>query len=86
MIGTDVITTLPPTESTDSQWSGILPDEIPGGNYYVGWIIDGNDNIDEFNENNNGNFISDYKLEIDATAPTNPLSCEQLIGNTESDK
>ncbi|MBY8989412.1 MAG: trypsin-like serine protease [Candidatus Lokiarchaeota archaeon] len=86
LIGTDVITTLPPTESTDSQWSGILPDNIPGGDYYVGWIIDVDDYLDEFNENNNGNFISDYKLEIDATAPTNPLGCEQLIGNTESDK
>jgi len=85
LIGTDVITTIPPTESTDSQWSGILPNDIPGGDYYIGWIIDGNDNIDEFNENNNWHYIWDYQLEIDASDPTNPLGCEQLIGNTESD-
>lgn len=85
LIGTDIIPSLSPTESTDSQWSGILPDNIPSGSYYVGWIIDVSDNIDEFNENNNWYFIWDYKLEIDASAPSNPLGCEQLIGNTESD-
>jgi len=86
LIGTDVISTLSPTESTDSQWSGILPDDIPGGDFYVGWIIDVNDNIDEFNENNNWHYIWDYKLEIDANAPFNPVNCEQLIGNTENNK
>jgi len=85
LIGTDVIPTLSPTESTDSQWSGILPSDIPSGNYYVGWILDVNDDIDEFNENNNWHFIWDYKLQIDATAPTDPVSCDQLNGTTFSE-
>lgn len=85
LIGTDVITSLSPTESTDSQWLGVLPDTIPSGEYYVGWIIDANDDIDEFNEYNNWNYIWDYKLQVDADPPTNPISCSQLNGSTVSD-
>lgn len=84
LIGIDNIQTLSPTESTDSQWSGILPSNIPSGNYYVGWILDAYDDIDEFDENNNWHFIWDYKLEIDANPPTNPTSCDQLNGTTLS--
>lgn len=84
LIGTDVISTLSPTISTDSHWIGTLPNTIPSGEYYVGWIIDINDNIDEFNENNNRKFIWDYKLRVDADPPTNPLTCDQLIGSTIS--
>jgi V8-like Glu-specific endopeptidase len=84
-IGTDIIPNLAPTESIDSQWSGILPSNIPSGSYYVGWILDINDNIDEFNENNNWHFIWDYMLQIDATAPTAPVSCDQLNGTTFTD-
>jgi V8-like Glu-specific endopeptidase len=85
LIGTDVISSLSPTISTDSRWIGVLPNTIPSGEYYIGWILDANDNIDEFNENNNWNFIWDYKLRVDADPPTNPLSCVQLIGSTTSD-
>ncbi|MHA2269484.1 MAG: CARDB domain-containing protein [Promethearchaeota archaeon] len=84
LIGTDVIASLSPTEAADSQWIGVLPNTIPSGEYYIGWILDANDNIDEFNENNNWKFIWDYKLRIDADPPTNPLSCIQLIGSTTS--
>jgi len=86
LIGTDVISTLSPTESTDSHWSGVLPNDIPSGSYYIGWIIDVNNDIDEFNENNNWLFIWDYKLQIDATAPTDPVSCDQLNGTTFSNE
>jgi glutamyl endopeptidase len=84
LIGTDTIPTLSPTESVDSQWSGILPTTIPNGSYYVGWILDVNDNIDEFNENNNCDYIWDYKLQIDYIPPANPTSCDQLNGTTTS--
>lgn len=85
LIGTDVLSPLSPTASTDSHWIGILPNTIPSGEYYVGWIIDVNDNIEEFNENNNWKFIWDYKLRVDADPPTNPLTCVQLNGSTVSD-
>ena len=35
-----------------ASWSGTFPN-IPGGSYYIGWIIDKDDNIDEFDEGNN---------------------------------
>ncbi len=84
LIGTDVLSSLSPTVSTDSHWIGTLPNTIPSGEYYVGWIIDANDNIDEFNENNNWKFIWDYKLKVDADIPINPIACDQLIGSTIS--
>ena len=44
--------------NTDSaSWSGTFPN-IPGGSYYIGWIIDGNGNINEFDEGNNKGYIA----------------------------
>ena len=85
LIGMDVISSLSPTSSTDSRWSGTFPEEIPSGEYYIGWIIDVDNTIDEFNENNNWNFIWSRRLLVDATPPTNPTTCVQLNGTTESD-
>jgi V8-like Glu-specific endopeptidase len=84
LIGTDTIAFLTPTDSTDSQWSGLIPNNIPSGEYYIGWILDVYNDIDEFNENNNWNFIWDYKLMIDASPPINPIGCDQTNGVTES--
>lgn len=84
LLGTDMIATLSPTYSTDSQWSGVIPDNIPSGVYYIGWILDVDNSIDEFNENNNWNFIWDYQLTIDATPPINPTYSIQTNGITES--
>ena len=85
LIGIDIIPSLTPTVSTDSYWSGKFPDKIPSGNYYIGWIIDADNTIDEFNEDNNYNFIWYSKLLIDATPPVNPISCVQTNDTTESD-
>ncbi|MFX1478140.1 MAG: trypsin-like serine protease [Promethearchaeota archaeon] len=86
LIGTDMISLLAPTMSTESRWSGVLPGDLPNGTYYVGWIIDINENIDEFNENNNINCFKDYQLKIDGTPPLNPTNCDQLNGTTRTDK
>ncbi|KKN39428.1 hypothetical protein LCGC14_0743540 [marine sediment metagenome] len=40
-----------------ASWSGTFPN-IPGGNYYIGWIIDKDDTVDEFDETNNKAYIS----------------------------
>ncbi len=85
LIGTDIVSSLSPTASIDSHWSGIFPEETPSGNYYIGWIIDADNSIEEFNENNNYNFIWSSKLLVDGTPPTNPATCLQLNGTTESD-
>ncbi|MBY8985567.1 MAG: hypothetical protein KGD65_10885, partial [Candidatus Lokiarchaeota archaeon] len=39
------------------EWTGIFPN-ITVGLYYIGWIIDVNDEVDEGNENNNKAYIS----------------------------
>ena len=52
LIGVDTISSLSPTASIASHWSGTFPEEIPSGNYYIGWIIDEDNLIQEFNENN----------------------------------
>jgi V8-like Glu-specific endopeptidase len=72
LIGTDTVDSLAPTVATDSLWTGTIPVYIPTGNYYIGWIIDINNSIDEYREYNNWNYIWDYKLRIDAIPPTNP--------------
>ena len=84
LIGTDQVTNLSPTDSINSQWSGIIPESIPSGEYYIGWILDVSNTIDEFNENNNWNFIWDYKLVIDATPPVNPTFINQTNGVTQN--
>jgi len=38
-------------------WVGTFPN-IPGGDYYIGWIIDKDDNVDEFDEGNNKGYHS----------------------------
>ncbi len=85
LIGFEIIPSLASTASKDSYWSGTFPDNGASGNYYVGWIIDADNSIDEFNENNNYNFIWSSKLLVDATPPMNPTECVQLNGTTESD-
>jgi hypothetical protein len=85
LIGTDILPTAAPTYYIDSDWIGVVPDYIPSGMYFIGWIIDPNDKIDEFNEDNNVNFNWTNYLLVDGTPPLNPSNCCQLIGNTESD-
>jgi len=82
LLGSDIVSSLSPTSSIESSWSGILPDNIPSGEYFIGWIIDVENNLDEFNENNNLNYESTSKLIIDATPPLNPTNCIQLNGTT----
>ena len=83
LIGLDIIASLSPTESVASHWSGTFP-KIPSGNYYIGWVIDDDNVIQEFNENNNYNFIWNSKVLVDSSPPTNPTICLQLNGTTES--
>jgi len=84
LIGSDIISSLSSTASKECYWSGIFPSNVPSGNYYVGWIIDPDNSIDEFKEYNNYNFIWSSKLLVDATTPTNPTECVQLNGTSES--
>ncbi|MFX1392713.1 MAG: C25 family cysteine peptidase, partial [Promethearchaeota archaeon] len=72
-IGFDTISSIEAGEWADSSWSGPVPIYIPDGEYYVGWIIDSNNDIDECNENNNKYCIIDYLLHVDYNAPSSML-------------
>jgi len=53
-------------------WSGPFPDDIPAGTYWVGWIIDADDDVEESNENNNVAYKQAYQLTVrkSSVAPT----------------
>jgi V8-like Glu-specific endopeptidase len=64
LIGTKEITTIPPFIWRDSDWSGVFPEPIPEGEYYVGWVIDPDDQVIEFDESNNTGIITSKKLVV----------------------
>src|SRR5262249_2773692 len=45
-------------------WSGTFPAGIPAGTYYLGWIIDSDNVVAEFDESNNTGFKSSPLLTI----------------------
>ncbi len=63
-IGTLQVSSIPTFSWRDAGWSGIFPEAIPAGEYYIGWIIDPEDQILEFNESNNTAFIASKKLVV----------------------
>ncbi|MFO7889180.1 MAG: carboxypeptidase regulatory-like domain-containing protein [bacterium] len=71
----------------DASWSGTIRDDIPEGDYYIGWIIDRFDSEDEFDESNNKAYYSStihiegppppsgyIELTVQDSATVNPLS------------
>ncbi|KKK68588.1 hypothetical protein LCGC14_2942550, partial [marine sediment metagenome] len=62
----------------DVTWAGIFPN-ITEGTYYIGWIIDVNDDVDEGNEENNQAHLS-TQLTVDGTAPTSLISFTPVAG------
>jgi len=58
LIGSDYISSTTPFTYSDASWSGIFPNGIPAGNYYIGWLIDVDDDVDEVDEGNNRAYIS----------------------------
>ena len=71
LIGSVAIDGLAPYEYINADWSGVFPSSIPTGNYYIGWKIDANNNIDELDENNN--IMFDYYIQINVKGTFNYL-------------
>ena len=86
LLGTDVITSLDVDSYTESTWSGPLPTSIQDGNYYVGWIIDPSNIIDEFNENNNKQIIETEMVLVDKTSPSSSIFYTPKSGTNKIDK
>ena len=53
------------SSSDCSQTVGVFPRNIPGGTYYVGWIIDADDEIHEERENDNTAYETSHQLTLD---------------------
>ena len=69
LLGRITINNLDPFSYVASNWSGVIPSEVPDGSYYIGWIIDSEHAIQEFNESNNY-VLLDYPLvEIQSPLP-----------------
>jgi len=69
------ITTIPSLNAFDhviTNWEGTFPRSIHSGNYYIGWIIDEENTIDEYNEDNNAGVI-DYETVSVKEPPFNPM-------------
>ena len=53
VIGTNSIDPISPFSWRHSEFNGIFPENIPSGEYYIGWIIDSENTSEEFDEENN---------------------------------
>ncbi len=68
-IGSDYLSSMAPFSEQTASWSGTFPD-IPAGDYYIGWIIDKDNNVDEFDENNNKAYIATKRTVLGSPPPT----------------
>lgn len=59
-----------------SAWTGTVPSSIPDGTYYVGWIIDADDDAPEYDESTTSNhgYKHGKQLLVDGTPPSVSLS------------
>ena len=68
-LGEITINNLDPYSYIASNWSGVIPWEVPDGSYYIGWIIDSGHAIVEFNESNNLGVLDYPLVEIQSPLP-----------------
>lgn len=68
-LGSITIENLDPYNYVTSYWSGVIPSEVPDGSYYIGWIIDSEQAIQEFNESNNVVLLDFPLVEIQSPLP-----------------
>ena len=53
----------------DCDWTGVFPAHIPLGTYYVGWVIDVDDDIyEDTNENNNIFYETSKTLTVETSS------------------
>ncbi|MFX1393724.1 MAG: S8 family serine peptidase [Promethearchaeota archaeon] len=74
LLGTDTLSLIASDDYANSSWSGTFPGGVPDGTYYIGWIIDSNADVDEYNENNNVFYESSYTLLVSSTGGTPDLT------------
>ncbi|KKL91765.1 hypothetical protein LCGC14_1891420, partial [marine sediment metagenome] len=82
-IGSDYVSSISAFGYSDSSWSGIFPSDIPAGNYYIGWIIDSPDWVDEFDENNNDAYKSS-QITVNPPPPPPPGYIEIQVNDSDT--
>ena len=60
--------------SSQVSWTGLVPQDLPSGDYYLGWIIDADNEVPESNENNNNNYFASSLLTVNHL-----IECEYAI-------
>jgi len=63
-IGEKSIPGIPAGGLASCLWNGDFPTSIPSDNYYVGWIIDADNEVNEINEDNNTAYKEEYQLTV----------------------
>ncbi|MFP4380268.1 MAG: CARDB domain-containing protein [Candidatus Sumerlaeia bacterium] len=66
------------SQVANCDWTGNLPVSLPLGEYYVGWIIDSGNQINESDETNNTAYVSSTKLSV--VSETCSILEDQSIG------
>ncbi|HDD24148.1 MAG TPA: trypsin-like serine protease, partial [Chloroflexi bacterium] len=84
-IGTVNMSGIAAGDWANCDWSGTFPTSIPAGTYYIGWIIDADDEVAESDENNNTAYKQGYQLKVYGGPPPVPTGVTASDG-TYSDR
>jgi len=81
LLGSIYVTNLEPMESDNADWIGTVPRNVPDGLYYMGWVNDPDNTIEEYNEDDNGGRLS-IQIRVDSTWLQNFTSTPLGLGIT----
>jgi len=65
----------------DVDWQEPFPSSVPLGTYWVGWIIDSEDDVTETDETNNKAYQSSYQLNVWPRVLVNPDTIIVSVGS-----
>jgi len=84
-IGTVNMSGIAAGDWANCDWSGTFPTSIPAGTYYIGWIIDADNEVAESDESNNTAYKQGYQLKVYGGPPPVPTGVTASDG-TYSDR
>jgi hypothetical protein len=67
-LGTEWMDSIAGGDYATCEWSGTVPDDIPAGEYWIGWIIDAADEVAEGDETNNTAYKETSQLTVRAAS------------------
>ncbi len=68
LLGTETIATIGILQSVEMDWFGTVPKEVPNGQYYIGWIIDPDNTVPEYDEEDNSGTVGSIRILVSSTA------------------